>query len=131
MVIIQLPGGTLGDSPGLPGGSLGLQGHGRRLGGKIMQSHCVFLTKVDSPTILAESGEGDPHDLRSLRTKVEGHSDPDLVDQHRALHQTVRTPTVENCLGKYKDWICMTWKASRSSVGVLRTVCPPNYTPEH
>ncbi len=49
-------------------------------------------------TILAESGEGDSHDLRSLRTKVEGRSAADPSDHHRALHQTVRTPTVENCL---------------------------------
>ncbi len=61
---------TLLGSPGLPGGSLGLQGHGRRLGGKMMQNHNVFLTKVARPPVLAESGEGDPHDPRSLRTKV-------------------------------------------------------------
>ena len=61
---------TLLGSPGLPGGSLGLQGHGRRLGGKMIQNHSAFLSKVARPTISAESGEGDPHDLRSLRTKV-------------------------------------------------------------
>ena len=55
-----------------PGGSLGLQGHGRCLGAKMMQDHCVLLSKVARPTILAESGEGDPHDLRSLHTKVAG-----------------------------------------------------------
>ena len=64
---------TLLGSPGLPGGSLGLQGHGRRLGGKMMQNHRAFLSEVARPGVLAESGEGDPHDLRSLRTKVEGH----------------------------------------------------------
>ena len=71
----------------------------------MMQNQLVFLSKVARPTVLAESGEGDPHDLRSLRTKVEGRSSADLIDQHRALHQTVRTPTVENCLGNIYIYI--------------------------
>ena len=58
----------------------------------MMQNHCVFLSKVARPTILAESGEGDPHDLRSLRTKVEGHSAADLADQHRALTPDRQNP---------------------------------------
>ena len=39
-----------------------------------MQNHCVFLSKVARPTILAESGEGDPHRLPHLRTKVGGRA---------------------------------------------------------
>ena len=40
---------------------------------KVDQNHRVFLSKVARPTISRERGEGDPHDLRSGRTKVEGH----------------------------------------------------------
>ncbi len=64
--------GALLGSLGLPGGSLGLPGHGRHLGGKMMENHYVFLSKVARPDILHERGEGDPHRLPRLRTKVGG-----------------------------------------------------------
>ena len=48
------------------------RGHQRRLGGKMWQIMYVSLSKVARPTISHESGEGDPHDLHSLRTKVSG-----------------------------------------------------------
>ena len=69
-------GGTWEASGGTweaPGGSPRPPGLKGRLGVKIMQTHSVCLSKVAQPTILAESGEGDPHDLRSLHTKVGGH----------------------------------------------------------
>ena len=46
----------------------------------------VFLSKVARPTISRESGEGDPHDLRSLRTTL----------VHRI---TARAPTAEAFCG--------------------------------
>ena len=46
--------------------------HGRRLGAKMMQNHNVFLSKVARPSISRRRNEGNPHDLRSLRTKVSG-----------------------------------------------------------
>ncbi len=42
--------------------------------GKMSQNHGVLLSKVSRPAVLAESGEGDMHDLRSLRTKVGARS---------------------------------------------------------
>ena len=44
-------------------------------------NHMFFLSKVARPTISHESGEGDPHDLRSLRTKVIRNSSPRNPDR--------------------------------------------------
>ncbi len=76
--------------------------HGKRLGDKMMQNHCVFLSKVDSPTILAESGEGDPHDLRSLRTKVHRRRWPDDPAEEHPIPKTNRqNPYSRSCWCKY------------------------------
>ena len=38
---------------------------------KVDQNICVLLSELAKVTVLAESREGDMHDLRSLRTKVD------------------------------------------------------------
>ncbi len=63
-------GGGIMEEESWPGRPRRHPGGQRRLRGKSCQNQRVFLSKVARPTILAESGEGDPHDLRSLRTKV-------------------------------------------------------------
>ena len=53
-----------------PGGSPGPPGLQMRIGAKVCQNQCVLLSNVARPPVLAESGEGDTHDPRSLPTKV-------------------------------------------------------------
>ena len=63
-----------GETREAPGGSPRPPGLQRRFGAKVCQNHCVLSTKVARPSVLAESGEGDTHDPRSLRTKVGGRT---------------------------------------------------------
>ena len=70
--ILGTQGGTLRHSRRHPGGTQGTPGGQRRLGGKVCQHMCVFLIKVARPTISRRRERPDPHDLRSLRTKVGG-----------------------------------------------------------
>ena len=60
--------GALLGSPGLPGAPGAWEASWRQNDAK---PYC-FSDVNEKATILAESGEGDPHDLRSLRTKVGG-----------------------------------------------------------
>ncbi len=55
----------------LPQAPMGSAGGQSCLGENMSQNHRVLLSKVDSPTISPQRGEGDTHDLRSLRTKVD------------------------------------------------------------
>ena len=51
-------------------------------------------------TISHERGEGDPHDLRSLRTKVRGHFAAVLVQRHRALTLDRQNPYSRELFGE-------------------------------
>ena len=52
------------------GGIWGASGGQRRLGGKMCQNMCVFLSKVARATISRRREQPDPHEVRSLHTKV-------------------------------------------------------------
>ena len=65
-----------------PGGTQGTQEV--RLGSeiKVCQIICVFSTGCSRPAILPQRERGDPHDLRSLCTKVGGHSATESAHHH-------------------------------------------------
>ena len=79
---------------------IGAQGARVHLGGEMCSNHCVFLSKVDSPTISRERDEGDPHHLRSLRTKVGQGSAAILIREHRALTLDRRNPYSRELFGE-------------------------------
>ena len=66
------PGGTQETPRRHPEAPRRHPGGQRRLGGKVCQNMCVLLSKVVRPTVSPARERTDPHDLRSLRTKVGG-----------------------------------------------------------
>jgi hypothetical protein len=59
------------------------------------------LSKLEKVTILAESGEGDPHCSRSLRTKVSRHSArTERPRTQGPSTNTARTPTDKSVWGE-------------------------------
>ena len=96
------PGGTQGIC-GIPGGTQGHpehQGGQRSLGGKVCQIMCVFSTGCSRPTILPQRERGDPHDLRSLCTKVYHRRCRDHpADKHPIPKKSRQNPYRRICLG--------------------------------
>ena len=64
------------------------------------QNHGVLLSKVARPSVSCERGEGDPHDLRSLRTKVGRSFATDLINHHRGLTLDRRNPYSRKLFGE-------------------------------
>ena len=89
-----------------PGGSPGPPWLQRRPGLKLCQTHRVLLSKVARATILAESGEGDMHDLRSLRTKVGGRRPGTAATEASPALKTIRQNpySVNTVWGKNKSF---------------------------
>ena len=101
-----------GNSPGLSWapwwlpGAAGTSCHGRRLGGKMTQ-------KLLDPALLLRVAKATLTISAACTQKLASTQDPDLVEQHHALHQTVRTPTVETVWGRYLKarhiWMDLLW----------------------
>ena len=61
-----------------------------------------YKGKVARPTLLAESGEGDTHDPRSLSTKVAHTIEGEYhATQQGPFTRTVRTPSDKSVWGKF------------------------------
>ena len=113
----SISGDSLGTS-GSSGGSLGLHGRQRRLGGKSYQNICVFLSQMKNRyskklqfcmrgakvgvTISAASAQK----LSAILPRNQWTSTG-------PLHETARTPTAESCLGnlnpRHTSWILRYW----------------------
>ena len=87
----------------------GWGGHGRPevgLEGKCAKTIVFFLLKVARATISRRRERPDPHQVRSLRTKVGKRVGRATLRQvHGYLYQAARTPTEELCLGNIYIYI--------------------------
>ncbi len=93
----EAPRRHLGGTQKHPGGTQEARG--------ILEAKCVktcvfFSAKVARATISCERGEGDPHRLRCLCTKVGRHSAADLVRSHRDLTLDRENPYSRELFGE-------------------------------
>ena len=81
------------------------------LGGNMCENICVFSAKVSRPGISSSVWRGDPHDLRSLSTKVDHCGGAETsTDKTPIPKNTRQNPYRRSCLGNIRAGWSNFWK---------------------
>ena len=119
-------------APGGPRCTREHPGHQRGLGNEMCPNHSVLLSKVTRATTSHRWERPDPHQVRSVRTKVEW-SAPQWIKKGKPWPsiRTSRTTTAKNCLGNHiaNEYCSATQRWGTDQPRCLHQSCALKVTP--